>query len=68
MKSSLGGGEYAFREVLSRAALLRESCAPFVDLLPGMVGLEDCERLPTDLKTKRTVTTWLDALLEINKF
>ena len=53
VKSSLGGEVYAFSEILDHMALNRKFCAPFADLFPGMVGLEDCESLFNHLRTKR---------------
>ena len=42
VKSNLGGEVYGFSEMLHRISLLREFYGRFSDLLPGMVGLEDC--------------------------
>ena len=39
-----------------RADLLREFCAPYVDLSLGVVGLEDCGGLSTDCRSKKTLT------------
>ena len=43
VKSSLGGEVYAFSEMIDHMALLREFCAPFSRIPPGMVGAENCE-------------------------
>ena len=54
-RSSLGGEASAFREMVARASLLREFYEPFVDMSPGIVGVEDCESLFTHLRRKDTV-------------
>ena len=45
VKNSLGGEAYAFSETFEHMSMLREFYAHFIDLPPGMGGLEDCDIL-----------------------
>ena len=56
VKSSLGGEVYAFSEMVDHMSLIREFYAPFVDIPPGMVGLEDCESPFYHLRNKKMIT------------
>ena len=47
---------YAFSEMIDHMALLREFYGPFSRISPGLVGMEDCERLFTHLKNRGMVT------------
>ena len=47
---------YAFSEMVDHMSLIREFYAPFVDISPGMVGLEDCESLFNHLRNKKMIT------------
>ena len=51
-----GGEDYALSEMMGRVALSRAFYAPFVDLSPGMVSLDDCDSLRTHSKTRRLDT------------
>ena len=46
-QNALGGDAYASSETIDRMASLRKFYAPFVDLQPGIGGLEGCESLST---------------------
>ena len=54
-KSSLGGEVYAFSEMLGHMSMFPEFYGHCLNLYPGMVGLEDCESLFTDIKKKQVV-------------
>ena len=41
VSGSLGAAGYAIREMIHRGACMREFYAPFMDVSPGMVGIED---------------------------
>ena len=53
--SSLGGEACAFTSMVDRMALLCEFFAPFVNLSPGMEGMEDYESLSPRLRRKKTI-------------
>ena len=40
--------------MVDHMSLLREFHAPFSDLLPGAIGVEDCESLSNRLKNEKT--------------
>ena len=46
----------ALGEMVDHVLLLQEFYGPSGDMNPGLVGLEDCESLSAQLKTKRMVT------------
>ena len=46
-ESSLGGEVYAFSEMIDHVSMLREFYGHFIDLTPGVVGMEDGESLFT---------------------
>ena len=50
---NLGGEVYAQGEMVDHIPLLPDIYAPFEGLAPGMVGVEACRKLRTDLKTTR---------------
>ena len=47
---------YAFREMVDHMSMLRELFKRFLDLSPGIVGLEDCESLFAHLKNRQIFT------------
>ena len=47
---------YTLSEMSDHVALLRGVYAPFVDLSPSLVGLEDCQIPFIHLRNKKTVT------------
>ena len=59
VKSSLGGRVYALSEMVGDITLLREFYPPFLDISPGMVGMETWESPFTHLKTKMVTEEYL---------
>ena len=55
VKSSLGGEVYACSKMLGRMPMLRKFNGRFLDLPPGIAGLEDCESLFTHLEKKKMI-------------
>ena len=56
VKRSLGGGVYAFSEMVDHMSMFRELYGHLLDLYPGMFGLEDCESLFTRLDNRKVIT------------
>ena len=56
MRSALGGDVHAFSELIKHMSPLREFYDPFVNLSPGVIGLEGCEGLIAHPKNKQAVT------------
>ena len=55
VKSSMGGEVYALSKMVDHVLLLEDPYGPVNGMNPGVVRLEDCESLSTQLKTKKTV-------------
>ena len=47
---------YAFSEMLDQMSMLREFRGHFMDLRPGVAGMEDCECLFTHLRKSKLIT------------
>ena len=56
VKTNLGGGAYAFSEMIAHADLSPEFHTVPVDLAPGMAGLEDCDSLLTHPQNRHMIT------------
>ena len=54
--SSLGDEVYAFCEMVDHMSLLREFKGRLANFSPGMLGPDDCECLPKNLKRKNAIT------------
>ena len=55
MRSNLGGKVYALSEMVDHLLLLQDYYRPSEGINPGLVGLGRCERLSTQLKTKKMI-------------
>ena len=55
MKSSLGGEVYAVGEMVDHMTLLKDFRGPSEGVNPDLSGLEGCEGLCTNLKTKKMI-------------
>ena len=52
-RQQIGGGGFAFREMVEHMSPFREFYAHFMDFSRGVAGLEDCQSRLTHLKAKK---------------